>query len=182
MRAMTPLAENVRDIIDRALQHIRQRMQWNITNATADDLEACAKVLRLLEQARTVVVPSQTPAGKLVPQFFRNSQNDLVVMIPSRKRPGKFLRHRISSEALTHLLKMLENWKNSGLKEFGRQQMWTELQKLDRWDNPRYYAALSWLQHIQAIKRMGRNKYMIADDFGVYDVLEKLKSLKILSE
>ncbi|MCS7159331.1 MAG: hypothetical protein RMJ19_02565 [Gemmatales bacterium] len=182
MSESTPLAEKILNIIDRALQDIKDHIQSNVSNATADDFEAYAKVLRFLEQARSVSAPSQAHIDKLTPQFFRNPGGDLIVRVPSRKRPGKFLRHRVSVEALTKLLDMLENRKNSGSKEFGRHDIWDDLQKLDRWDNARYYAVLTWLQQIGAIRRSGRNKYTIADNFYVHDILQRLNSLKSLAE
>lgn len=178
------LLQQIRGLIGELVTRIKTLLKERLPDLGSEDIEECARIIRMLETAQRVSPVAATVSNRLR-SYLRNAQGDLVIKIRSRTNPNKSQSVRIPTEALKAFVEAINSIKVTKGNRCTKKDVVQTLATLgdakwhreQYWRDYRFYPIVGFLSRIGAIERLGLNEYEIKDGVTLETVLAQVQEL-----
>lgn len=178
------LLQQIRGLIGELVTRIKTLLKERLPDLGSEDIEECARIIRMLETAQRVS-PVAATVGNRLRSYLRNAQGDLVIKIRSRTNPNKSQSVRIPTEALKAFVEAINSIKVTKGNRCTKKDVVQTLATLgdakwhreQYWRDYRFYPIVGFLSRIGAIERLGLNEYEIKDGVTLETVLAQVQEL-----
>lgn len=178
------LLQQIRGLIGELVTRIKTLLKERLPDLGSEDIEECARIIRMLETAQRVSPVAATVSNRLR-SYLRNAQGDLVIKIRSRTNPNKSQSVRIPTEALKAFVEAINSIKVTKGNRCTKKDVVQTLATLgdakwhreQYWRDYRFYPIVDFLSRIGAIERLGLNEYEIKDGVTLETVLAQVQEL-----
>lgn len=178
------LLQQIRGLIGELVTRIKTLLKERLPDLGSEDIEECARIIRMLETAQRVS-PVAATVGNRLRSYLRNAQGDLVIKIRSRTNPNKSQSVRIPTEALKAFVEAINSIKVTKGNRCTKKDVVQTLATLgdakwhreQYWRDYRFYPIVDFLSRIGAIERLGLNEYEIKEGVTLETVLAQVQEL-----
>lgn len=178
------LLQQIRGLIGELVTRIKTLLKERLPDLGSEDIEECARIIRMLETAQRVSPVAATVSNRLR-SYLRNAQGDLVIKIRSRTNPNKSQSVRIPTEALKAFVEAINSIKVTKGNRCTKKDVVQTLATLgdakwhreQYWRDYRFYPIVDFLSRIGAIERLGLNEYEIKEGVTLETVLAQVQEL-----